>query len=126
MYRKLLFAVGFSLFVMAGALMAHHSGAGLYDRDHPVTVSGIVTEFVFINPHVQIHFDVKDPKGGVQNWTALSAAPQRVYRAGWTKDTLKPGDRIEVTGAPSKDDKRILSIRRMVGPGGKVLSEGAE
>ncbi len=65
MKRKMLvvltLAVG--LVVIAGPMFAHHSGAGIYDRDHPVTVSGTVTEYVFINPHVQIHFDVKAEDG---------------------------------------------------------------
>ena len=128
MKRKMLVVLTLAagLVVMAGPMFAHHSGAGIYDRDHPVTVSGTVTEYVFINPHVQIHFDAKAEDGAVQSWTAESAAPQRLYRAGWTKDTLKPGDQVTVTGAPSKDNKRVLSIRKLVGPGGKVLSEGAE
>ncbi len=47
-------AAGVVLFLVSGPLFAHHGGAQ-YDAKHPVTVTGTVTEFLFTNPHVQIH-----------------------------------------------------------------------
>ena len=52
----------------------------------------------FINPHVQIRFDGKDENGNVTSWTAESGSPQRLFRVGWGKTTLKSGDQITVTG----------------------------
>ncbi len=117
--------VAVGLLMVAGPLFAHHSEA-LYDKEHPVNLTGTVTDFKFINPHVQIHFQVKDENGNVVKWVAASAPPQRLYRAGWNTKTLKPGDEITITCAPAKDGRKICSVRRVVGPNGKVLTQGAE
>ena len=119
------FSMAVGVLLLSGSLWAHHAGS-LYDREHPVTVVGSVTEYLFTNPHVQIHFEGKDEGGNVVKWVAESAPPQRLYRAGWNTKTLKAGDQITVTGAPYKDGRKFLSIRKLVGPDGKVLSEGAE
>ena len=127
MTKKLpvLIAIAVSAFVVSAPLFAHHAAA-LYDRDHPITLKGIVTEYLFTNPHVQIKFDVKDENGNVANWDAESAPPQRLYRAGWNTKTLKPGDEITVTGAPYKDGRKQLSVQKLTTPSGKELRDGAE
>ena len=110
---------------IANPLFAHHAGS-LYDRDHTITLSGTVTEYSFTNPHTKIVFDVTDDKGNVSSWVAESAPPQRMYRAGWKRNTLKVGDKISVTGNPLKDGKHEMSVRKLIGPDGQALSEGAE
>ena len=119
------FAVALTLGVAAGSMRAHHSGSG-YDRENHLTLRGTVTEYVFASPHVQIHFETKNENAKAEKWTALSAPPQRLYRAGWNMNTLKTGDQITVTGAPMKDGSKVLNIRRLVGPNGQVLNEGAD
>ena len=119
------FAVALALFVATGSMRAHHAGSG-YDRDNHLTLRGTVTEYVFTSPHVRIQFETKDGNGKAEKWTALSAPPQRLYRAGWNMNTLKTGDQITVTGAPMKDGSKVLNIRRLVGPNGQVLNEGAD
>ncbi len=117
--------VAVGLLVVASPLFAHHAGS-LYDRDHTITLSGTVTEYSFNNPHTKIVFDVTDDQGNATSWVAESAPPQRMYRAGWTRNTLKVGDKISVTGNPLKDGRREMSVRKLTGPDGHVLSEGAE
>ena len=112
-------------FLSAVSMRAHHSGS-VYDRENHVTLHGVVTEFQFASPHVQIHFETADKDGHAEKWTALSAPPQRLYRSGWNVKSLKAGDEITVTGAPRKDGSHILNIRRLVGPTGQVLNEGAD
>ncbi len=63
------------------------------------TVSGVVTKFNWSNPHAYILLDVTDD----QHWLIEIESPNGLRRAGWTKDTLKPGDRISCTGARAKD-----------------------
>ena len=89
-------------------------------------MTGTVTQYEFANPHTRIHFEVKDEQGNVVKWVAESAPPQRLYRAGWRTDSLKPGDQITVSGFPMKDGSKFITVRRLVGPTGKVLTEGAE
>ena len=127
MKNKGLFVLEAAVYLLLTAvpMFAHHAG-GIYDRDHNLTFTGTVTEYHFTNPHVQIVFDVRDKDGNVESWTAESAPPQRLYRNGWKRNSLNPGDEITVTGAPAKDGKHLLSIRKLVGADGKVLTEGAE
>ena len=116
------FALLLSTAILAGA---HHSGS-VYDRESSVTLHGVVTEYLFASPHVQIHFETKNKEGQLEKWTALSAPPQRLYRSGWNGKSLKMGDEITVTGAPMKDGTHILNVRRLVGPTGQELREGAD
>lgn len=118
-------AVAVGLLAVAGPMFAHHAG-NVYDREHPITLQGTVTEFAFINPHVQIHFEAKDEQGNVVKWVAETSPPQRLYRAGWTTKSLKPGDEITITGAPYKDGATKMSVQRLVAPDGKELARGAE
>ena len=106
MKRSLLttFSVMISSLLLAGSLAAHHSNLG-YDRDHPITLTGTVTKYVFTAPHTLISFDVKNANGTVTNWTIEAGPPHRMFKSGWTRDSLKPGDIITVTGGPSKDGK---------------------
>ena len=111
--------------LVSSTLFAHHAGT-LYDREHPVTLKGTVTQFVFTNPHAQIHFDVKDENGNVSSWVAETTSPSALFRLGWNKNTLKFGDTIEVTGAPFKDGRKVLSIFKLTGGNAPVLTEGAD
>jgi len=96
------FALIASLVTFSSPLLAHHGNVA-YDEIHPITISGSVTEIVWANPHVQIFLDVKDNKGKVVNWGIESQSPGILHRNGWTKTSLKPGDQITITLAPSKN-----------------------
>src|SRR5438132_198207 len=91
-----------ALLAVRAPLFAHH-GESLYDAHHLITLAGTVTKFEMINPHALIHFDVKDDKGNIEHWTAQGTAPNNLRRVGWTRDSLKPGDQITVSGYPYKD-----------------------
>ena len=126
MKKFLWYVSALSVALMASLpLLAHHAGA-TYDTEHPVTLTGTVTEYQLVNPHTQIHFDVKDAQGNVVNWVALSGPPQRLYRSGWRADTLKPGDQVTITGSPSKDGRKFMGVKKVVGPDGSTLSAEGE
>jgi len=105
-------------------MFAHHGGAQ-YETKHPVTITGTVTEYIFTNPHVQIHFDVKDDNGNTEKWIAETASPQRLFGFGWNAKTLKAGDKITVTGAQLKDGQKIVTVIKVVGGNAPVLTQGA-
>src|ERR1700680_1047562 len=107
-------AAGVVFLMVSSPTFAHHGGAQ-YDTQHPVTVTGTVTEYMFTNPHVQIHFDVKNENGNVEKWVAETASPQRLFGFGWNAKTLKAGDKITVTGAQLKDGNKIVSIIKLEG-----------
>ena len=111
---------GVVLLLVSGPLLAHHGGAQ-YDKEHAVTVTGTVTEYLFTNPHVQIHFDVKDEKGNVEEWLAECPSPNRMSRTGWYKDALKPQDEITITGNPTKDGSKSIRLEKVLFPNGSTL-----
>ncbi len=115
----LLTAVGVFLFV-SGLAFAHH-GTAAYDTTKVVTVKGAMVEFRFVNPHVQLVFDVKNDKGEVERWEARLTAPNKLSRAGWDKNTLKPGDSVTATGYVSKNDPHNMWINKLIGPTGEEL-----
>jgi hypothetical protein len=106
--------------VVAGPALAHH-GTASYDTGKVVTVKATMTEFRFINPHVQLYFDVKNDKGETEKWQAELTAPNKLSRAGWDKHTLKPGDSITASGYVSKNDPHTMWINKLIGPDGEQL-----
>jgi len=117
-------AAGVVLLMVSGPIFAHHGGAQ-YDTKHPVTMTGTVTEYLFTNPHVQIHIDVTGENGSVEKWIAETASPQRLFGFGWNAKTLKAGDKVTVTGAPLKDGSKIVTIIKLTGGNAPVLTTGS-
>src|ERR1700753_1457586 len=72
--------VTFGLFGAPTGLLAHH-GSAIYDESKAVAVKGVVTDWVWANPHCLLEFDVKDDKGNSVHWTAeVSNPPDMVAR----------------------------------------------
>jgi hypothetical protein len=98
MKKLLLFAaVGLALGFSVPAF-AHHGDAGRYDESL-VTLNGSVVELQMINPHSIIVLDVPETGGKKTRWQAEMGGPNALARGfGWTKNTLKPGDKITLIG----------------------------
>jgi hypothetical protein len=109
-----------SVLIVSRPSFAHH-GTAAYDTQNIVTVKGTMTDFRFINPHVQLYFEVKNDKGEVEKWQAELTAPNKMTRAGWDKHTLKPGDTITASGYVAKDDPHTMWITKLIGPEGQDL-----
>ena len=109
-----------AVMIVSGPTFAHH-GTAAYDTKNIVTVKGTMTDFRFINPHVQLYFDVKSEKGEVEKWQAELTAPNKLSRAGWDKYTLKPGDSITASGYVAKNDAHTMWINKLIGPSGEAL-----
>jgi hypothetical protein len=100
------FAAIASLLFVPGSIWAHH-GNSAYDLDHPITLKATITEFDFVNPHVQVYFDAKNSKGKIEHWSSETVSPGMLIRAGWKKDELKPGEGITITIAPAKSGEPV-------------------
>jgi hypothetical protein len=104
-------------------LLAHHGEAN-YDTDKATTVKGIVTNFQFINPHVQIFLDVKNDKGEIEKWVGEARSPAMLVRiGGWDKNTIKVGDVIMVTGHRAKNGSTVLRLLSLTLPNGREMPD---
>jgi hypothetical protein len=105
-------------------LAAHHSFEAEYDRKQPITLKGVVTKVEWQNPHVYYYVDVKDDKGAVANWAIEVGAPNGLYRSGWRKDSLKPGDQVTVKGFRAKNGQNHINGSSVTLPDGKQVFNG--
>ena len=119
-------ALTVGLFMVACLPAFAHHGKDNYDVQHPITLSGTVITYEFLNPHVLIRFDVTDANGATSKWIAEGDPPQKLYRAGWKRDSLKPGDKVTITGPPDKNGQHTLVLQKLVGPDGQMLGPAPE
>jgi hypothetical protein len=92
----------FVALALAPAAWAHHSQSE-YDSRAKVDVDGTVTKLEWKSPHAWVYVDVTNDKGEKVNWSFELPSPVTLMRRGWTRDSLKPGDRITVGGARAKN-----------------------
>jgi hypothetical protein len=115
---------------LAGAalpVLAHHSFAAEYDAAKPVTLKGTVTKVEWMNPHARFYIDVKDDAGAVTNWEFELGSPNGLMRAGWTRNSLKQGDAVTVSGSLAKDGSHLANARSVVlADGRRVFAASSE
>lgn len=100
-------------------LQAHHSTAP-YDLIHGTIISGVVTAFDWENPHTELYLDVAG-ENDTEHWTIEMESPAHLKSLGWTKDTLKAGDRISVIGSRAKDQSFRMRAGYVQWPDGRKL-----
>ena len=95
--------VGFAVSALgASSASAHHSFA-MFDSQKKITLEGTVKAFQWTNPHSWIQLMVTDPSGKEVEWALEGASPNVMVRAGWKRNTLKPGDKVVAVLNPLKD-----------------------
>jgi len=115
----------FSLVCVSAPVFAHHGFAVEFDQKSPLTLTGVVTKMEFMNPHIYFYMDVKGKDGKVVNWSFEGGPPNVIYRRGWRKDTLKPGDVVTVNGFRAKDGTHLGACSTVTLADGRVLSAGS-
>jgi hypothetical protein len=110
------------ILLLGDPLLAHHGTGVAYQTDMSVTLKGTVTEWIWSNPHCGILFDVTDEQGAVVHWAAELGNPHLLSSAGFSKDVLKPGDKVTVTGHPSKSGAPRVEFVTMTLTDGRVLT----
>jgi uncharacterized protein DUF6152 len=106
--------------------VAHHSFAAEFDFKKPVDLSGTVTKVDWTNPHARIYMDVKDADGKLSNWECELGSPNTLMHKGWTRNSLKPGDQISVSGFLAKDADRVANAREVKLANGRKVFAGSE
>jgi hypothetical protein len=104
--------------------LAHHSFAAEYDSSKPVTLQGKFTSMEWINPHSWIHLEVVTD-GRTETWDVETGPPNTLYRNGWRKDSIKPGDEIVVVGLMAKNKANTANARTVKTPDGRTLLAGS-
>ncbi|SRR6266566_2785009 len=125
-YRLVFAVTGILLLLSAGgSTYAHHANAS-YDMTNSATIKGSVTGYDWTNPHAYIYLDVKNPKGAVEKWSAEMGSIGMLARAGWRRDTVKPGDEITIVGNRAKDGRPLLRLNKLVFANGQELTPNVQ
>ena len=106
--------------VLAAPVFAHHSDAAL-DMDAVVAFEGTVTEFAWRNPHAYFTVETMDERGEPVEWSIELSAPVVLFRAGWTRSTVKPGDEVTVVARPMRDGRPGAAYVNITLPDGSRL-----
>jgi hypothetical protein len=117
MKRKLLMLLVVGALAAGAPLDAHHSFSATYFEDKVETVEGDLVQFLFRNPHSFVHVMGPDQSGEMQRWAVEWGAGLQLSGQGVTRETLKPGDHVVITGNPGRNpaDHR-LRMRSIVRP----------
>jgi hypothetical protein len=99
----LVLVAGVALLAGGSRAYAHHSFSAEYDASQKVEIQGVVTTFVWRNPHSFMMIDVTDKDGATKSWTLEWGSVSQLSQYSISRTTLKPGDKIVVTGQPARD-----------------------
>jgi len=123
--------LGLGILAVPVTLLAHHGNA-IYDESKAVTVKGVVTDWLWANPHCLLELDVKDDKGNTVHWTAEVSNPPDMIARGWSRKMFKAGDEVTITMIVAKNGEPIGRIARITVNGksfdgmGRVPGEGTK
>jgi hypothetical protein len=94
------------LLAVSVSLFAHHGNAA-YDTTKTITVKGTVTDYVWANPHVFVKVDAKDESGNAVHWVVEAQNPVSMTQIGWSKNTFKAGDEVEIEAMQAKNGNPV-------------------
>jgi hypothetical protein len=111
--------------LVATPTSAHHSFAAEFDAAAPIELTGTVTKVEWANPHTFFYIDVSESTGKVDNWALELGSPNGLMRRGWTRNSMKLGDTVTVTGWRAKDGSLKGNARSVTLSTGQKLFAGS-
>jgi hypothetical protein len=115
-----------AVFVLGGATQAHH-GFGSFDSSADLmTLTGVVTDVEFINPHSWVYFTVTDEAGEEAYWRCEMRAATVLQRSGWTPEMFVPGETITLTALPDRSDPRSCYLSNVTFTDGRSYNRYAQ
>jgi Family of unknown function (DUF6152) len=105
---------------MAWPAFAHHS-ATMFEPVKTVTLTGVVKEFQYTNPHSWLIINVTDAKGVVTAWGFEAEGPSSLLRAGIRRSDLAPGTKLSITGHPMRDGRPAATWIKATRADGKMF-----
>ncbi len=119
--RSRFLLAGVALCSVATTALAHHSFAGVFDVNKPVTVTGTIAKIEWINPHSYFYVDVKE-KGETVRWAFESLPPSMFKHTGLKREMLPLGAEVTVNGYAAKDGTKALGwVKRFTFADGRVI-----
>ncbi len=103
-----------SIFLMPLPLFAHHNWLAQFDPEKPVIVSGTVVQLQMVNPHARLFVDEVLDNGEIFHWNFEMAAAAMLMRQGIRRDTLEPGDKVEIHAALARNVDNIANVEYVV------------
>lgn len=107
--------------LLARVVHSHHSFTAEFVADKTATLKGTITQVWFKNPHVRYIMTVTNEAGEEESWDARGSPVVWLARKGWTRDTIKVGDVVEMYGFLGRDGIKMLSIMTITQADGTVL-----
>jgi hypothetical protein len=112
--KTALYTALIGLAAAAYPVSAHHSTT-MFDRDKTIPLTGVVKELHWTNPHVAIYIEnnVKQPNADTGLWLIELTSPGNLVRSGWSRNTIKPGDKVVVDVHPLRDGSKGAALRKI-------------
>jgi hypothetical protein len=111
----------FGVLVISAPVSAHH-GTASFDTTKDLTLKGMVTDWIWANPHCFLKFDAMDETGTVRNWAVEVSNPTDMTKRGWARSSFKVGDAVTVNLQPVKNGAPIGRLKTVLLPNGSTLS----
>ena len=110
-YLIVLSVAAAALVSVGTTLYAHHSFAATYREDETITIQGELVQFMFRNPHSFVHLNVTEKDGTVRRYAVEWSGSSSLAGQGVNQSTLKVGDKVIITGSPSRGYPKEARVR---------------
>jgi hypothetical protein len=115
-----------ALLFIDGQARAHH-GFGSFDGSAELmTLTGVVTDVEFINPHSWVYLTVTGVAGEPEHWRCELRAATVLQRSGWTTEMFATGDTITIAGLPDTRDPRTCYLSNVTFADGSSFNRYAQ